>query len=157
MHRSISLDDVKIVQDMRPVKFVIKCVQNSDDSERLADVGVDVDVGVIMNGADIVALIALGAKLTLIDRAYLYGLMAGGRAGVDRTILILSDQVVRTVKVLEVTSVEEPAPTHVTQLERLTPRARSSPPRPCSWWSPARVRGPLSEPTNHHQRAVRLR
>ena len=44
------------------------------------DATVMVDTG-IMNGADIVASIALGAKFTLIGRAYLYGLMAGGRAG----------------------------------------------------------------------------
>ena len=35
-----------------------------------------IDTG-IMNGADIVASVALGAKFTLIGRAYLYGLMAG--------------------------------------------------------------------------------
>ncbi len=88
------------------------------------DTEVMVDTG-IMNGADVVASIALGAKFTLIGRAYLYGLMAGGRAGVDRTIQILSDQVVRTMKLLEVASIEELAPKHVTQLERLIPRAVS--------------------------------
>ncbi len=86
------------------------------------DTEVMVDTG-IMNGADVVASIALGAKFTLIGRAYLYGLMAGGRAGVDRTIEILSDQVVRTMKLLEVASIEELAPKHVTQLQRLAPRA----------------------------------
>ncbi|MGV8911388.1 MAG: alpha-hydroxy acid oxidase [Rhodoglobus sp.] len=86
------------------------------------DVEVMVDTG-IMNGADIVASMALGAKFTLIGRAYLYGLMAGGREGVDRTIEILSDQIIRTMKLLEVTSIEELEPKHVTQLERLAPRA----------------------------------
>ena len=81
-----------------------------------------IDTG-IMNGADIVASIALGAKFTLIGRAYLYGLMAGGREGVDRTISILSDQVVRTMKLLEVASLEELTPAHVTQLQRLVPRS----------------------------------
>ena len=47
----------------------------------------------IMSGADIVAAIALGARFTLVGRAYLYGLMAGGEAGVDRAIEILSGQV----------------------------------------------------------------
>jgi len=41
---------------------------------------VAIDTG-IMNGADIVASVALGARFTMIGRAYLYGLMAGGRAG----------------------------------------------------------------------------
>ncbi|CAN5118001.1 quinone-dependent L-lactate dehydrogenase [soil metagenome] len=94
--------------------------------EVVREVGKDTEVMVdtgIMNGADIVASIALGAKFTLIGRAYLYGLMAGGRAGVDRTIQILSDQVVRTMKLLEVASVAELEPRHVTQLQRLVPRA----------------------------------
>jgi L-lactate dehydrogenase (cytochrome) len=86
-----------------------------------SDVEVMVDTG-IMNGADIVASMALGAKFTLIGRAYLYGLMAGGREGVDRAIEILSDQIVRTMKLLEVTSIDELEPKHVTQLQRLVPR-----------------------------------
>ena len=53
------------------------------------EVEVMVDTG-IMHGADIVASIAHGARFTLIGRAYLYGLMAGGREGVDKTLEILS-------------------------------------------------------------------
>jgi L-lactate dehydrogenase (cytochrome) len=87
------------------------------------DVEIVVDTG-IMNGADIVASIALGARFTLIGRAYLYGLMAGGRQGVDRTIQILSDQIVRTMKLLGAHSLEELTPKHVTQLERLGPIRR---------------------------------
>jgi L-lactate dehydrogenase (cytochrome) len=70
----------------------------------------------IMSGADIVASVALGARFTLVGRAYLYGLMAGGRAGVDRTIEILSDEVARTMKLLGVASIDELEPGHVTQL-----------------------------------------
>ena len=79
-----------------------------------------IDTG-IMNGADIIAAVALGAKFTIIGRAYLYGLMAGGRAGVDRTIEILSEEIVRTMKLLGVSSIDELEPRHVTQLTRLTP------------------------------------
>ena len=79
-----------------------------------------IDTG-IMNGADIVASIALGADFTIVGRAYLYGLMAGGRAGVDRVIEILSEEVVRTMKLLGVSSIEELEPRHVTQLTRLVP------------------------------------
>ncbi|MBX3194158.1 MAG: alpha-hydroxy-acid oxidizing protein [Microbacteriaceae bacterium] len=80
-----------------------------------------IDTG-IMHGADIVAAIALGAKFTLIGRAYLYGLMAGGRQGVDRTIQILTDQIVRTMKLLGTHTIAELEPGHVTPLHRLTPR-----------------------------------
>ena len=81
---------------------------------------ITLDTG-IMNGADIVAALALGAQFTLVGRAYLYGLMAGGRAGVDRAITILGDQIVRTMKLLQVSSVAELNPGHVTQLRRLIP------------------------------------
>ncbi|GAA1742859.1 quinone-dependent L-lactate dehydrogenase [Microbacterium paludicola] len=84
------------------------------------DATVMIDTG-IMNGADIVASVALGAKFTLIGRAYLYGLMAGGRAGVDRTIAILRSEIERTMKLLGVSSLEELEPRHVTQLTRVAP------------------------------------
>jgi L-lactate dehydrogenase (cytochrome) len=87
-----------------------------------ADTEILLDTG-IMSGADIVAAIALGARFTLVGRAYLYGLMAGGREGVDRTIEILSSQIRRTMRLLGVTSLAELEPAHVTQLERLTPRS----------------------------------
>lgn len=90
------------------------------------DATVMVDTG-IMNGADIVASMALGAKFTLIGRAYLYGLMAGGRAGVDRTIAILRDEIERTMKLLGVSSIAELEPAHVTQLQRLAPRPHGAP------------------------------
>lgn len=86
------------------------------------DATVMIDTG-IMNGADIVAAVAMGAKFTLIGRAYLYGLMAGGRRGVDRTIEILRTEIERTMKLLGVSTLAELEPRHVTQLERLVPRA----------------------------------
>ena len=84
------------------------------------DVEVMIDTG-IMSGADIVAAIALGARFTLVGRAYLYGLMAGGRAGADRAIEILSDEIARTMKLLGVSAINELEPSHVTQLRRLAP------------------------------------
>lgn len=85
------------------------------------DATVMVDTG-IMSGADIVASLALGAKFTLVGRAYLYGLMAGGKEGVDRMIQILHSEIQRTMALLGVSSIEELEPRHVTQLQRLAPR-----------------------------------
>lgn len=85
------------------------------------DLEIIVDTG-IRSGADIVAAIALGADFTLIGRAYLYGLMAGGRQGVDRTIEILSDEVERTMKLLQVPTLKDLTPEHVTQLSRYSRR-----------------------------------
>ena len=90
----------------------------------MREVGKDVEIAIdtgIMSGADIVASIALGAKFTLVGRAYLYGLMAGGRQGVDRAIAILRDQIERTMKLLGVATLAELAPGHVTQLARAYP------------------------------------
>jgi L-lactate dehydrogenase (cytochrome) len=84
------------------------------------DATVMIDTG-IMNGADIVAAVALGAKFTLVGRAYLYGLMAGGRDGVDRMIEILRSEIERTMSLLGVSSLDELEPRHVTQLSRLVP------------------------------------
>jgi L-lactate dehydrogenase (cytochrome)/glycolate oxidase len=61
----------------------------------------------IMHGADIIAAKAMGADFTWVGRAYLYGLMAGGRVGVDRTLTILQTQMMRTLKLLGAKSLEE--------------------------------------------------
>jgi L-lactate dehydrogenase (cytochrome) len=77
------------------------------------DIEIHLDTGVT-SGADIVAAIALGARFTMVGRAYLYGLMAGGRAGVDRMIAILRGDIERTMRLLGATCLEELAPHHVT-------------------------------------------
>ncbi|MFI2753603.1 alpha-hydroxy-acid oxidizing protein [Cellulomonas sp. P22] len=71
-----------------------------------------VDTG-ITTGADVVAALALGADATLVGRAYLYGLMAGGERGVDRAAEILTGEVARTMALLGVSSVGELGPQHV--------------------------------------------
>ncbi len=63
------------------------------------EVEVYVDTG-ILSGADVIAAVALGATGALVGRAYLYGLMAGGRAGVDRALTILHEEAVRTMHLL---------------------------------------------------------
>ncbi len=85
------------------------------------DVEVHLDTG-IMSGQDIVAALAHGAHFTLVGRAYLYGLMAGGREGADRAIEILRGQIERTMRLLGVASLDELESRHVTQLVRLEPR-----------------------------------
>ena len=67
----------------------------------------------IMSGADIVAALALGAKATMVGRAYLYGLMAGGERGVDRAAEILTKEIRRTMQLLGVRTVSELEPRHV--------------------------------------------
>jgi L-lactate dehydrogenase (cytochrome) len=103
--------------DRAPVPFHLLPVvarELGKDTEILLDTG-------IMSGADIVAAIALGARCTLVGRAYLYGLMAGGEAGVNRAIEILETGLLRTMRLLGVTCLQELSPKHVTQLRRLVP------------------------------------
>ena len=85
------------------------------------DCEIFVDTG-IMHGADVVASIAHGAKFTLIGRAYLYGLMAGGREGVDRALEILKGQMSRTMRLVGVKSLDELEPGHAIMLQRLMER-----------------------------------
>ena len=85
------------------------------------DAEVHLDTG-IMHGQDIIAAIAKGAKFTMVGRAYLYGLMAGGREGVDKMISILSSEMTRTMKLLGARSLDELEPGHVKILEKITYR-----------------------------------
>ncbi|HEX9073112.1 MAG TPA: alpha-hydroxy acid oxidase [Pseudolabrys sp.] len=57
----------------------------SSDTEVLFDGG-------IRTGADMMRALALGARACLIGRAYIYGLGAGGRAGVSKAIDILKNE-----------------------------------------------------------------
>jgi L-lactate dehydrogenase (cytochrome) len=75
------------------------------------DLEVHLDTG-IMHGGDILAAIAHGAQYTYIGRAYLYGLMAGGQDGVERALQILQNQMIRSMKLLGVSSLEELQPKH---------------------------------------------
>lgn len=89
------------------------------------DVELMIDTG-IMSGADVVAAVAMGAKSTMIGRAYLYGLMAGGHAGVVRALEILTGEIKRTMQLLGVSDLSELGSRHVTQLRELGPVSVSS-------------------------------
>lgn len=65
-----------------------------------------VDSG-IRHGADVLTAVALGADAGVLGRAYLYGLMAGGEAGVDRALDLIAGQFRSTMQLLGVTSVAE--------------------------------------------------
>ncbi len=100
--------------DRAPVPFhllpeVVKAVGKKTE--------VHVDTG-IMHGADVIAALAAGAKFTWIGRAYLYGLMAGGKPGVDRSLEILKSQMIRTMKLLGARTISELEPDHVRFIAR---------------------------------------
>jgi L-lactate dehydrogenase (cytochrome) len=67
----------------------------------------------ITHGQDIVAALALGADAVMAGRAYLYGLMAGGERGVERTVEILRDQYQRGLQLLGLDATSKIARRHV--------------------------------------------
>jgi L-lactate dehydrogenase (cytochrome) len=69
--------------------------------------------GGILNGADVVAAVAMGARACLVGRAYLYGLMAGGERGVTRAGEMLSKELIRTMQLLGVRRVGDLSPDRV--------------------------------------------
>jgi L-lactate dehydrogenase (cytochrome) len=61
--------------------------------------------GGIRRGTDIIKALALGARAVGIGRAYLYGLAAGGEAGVARAISILADELRRDLALMGYTDI----------------------------------------------------
>ena len=77
--------------------------------EVVAAVGKKMEVyidGGIMSGKDVLAAIGHGAKAVLIGRAYLYGLMAAGGAGVEKALSILCQEMKTTMQLTGVTSID---------------------------------------------------
>ncbi len=73
-------------------------------------VGSDIEVlfdGGIRTGADIVRALGLGARACLIGRAYIYGLGAGGKAGVAKAIDILRKELEFSMALTGVTRVAD--------------------------------------------------
>jgi L-lactate dehydrogenase (cytochrome) len=103
--------------DRAPIPFHLLPEVKQAFSADNTNAAIMLDTG-IMSGADIVAALALGADFTLIGRAYLYGLMAGGRAGVDRTLQILEKDMARTMALLGVSKISELTPDHVRLLNK---------------------------------------
>ncbi|WP_406630508.1 pre-mycofactocin synthase MftD [Amycolatopsis sp. WGS_07] len=73
-------------------------------------VGKDVEVlldGGIRRGSDVVKALALGARAVLIGRAYLWGLAAGGQAGVENVLDVLRNGIDSTLLALGHRSVHD--------------------------------------------------
>jgi L-lactate dehydrogenase (cytochrome) len=72
--------------------------------------------GGVRRGSDIVKACALGATACSIGRPYLYGLAAGGEAGVDRALTLLREEFERSMALAGVNDVAGLASRHVRQL-----------------------------------------
>jgi isopentenyl diphosphate isomerase/L-lactate dehydrogenase-like FMN-dependent dehydrogenase len=58
-------------------------------------------------GTDIIKALALGARGVLLGKAYLYGLGAGGEAGVSRVIEILQSEIQRNMMLMGLNSIAD--------------------------------------------------
>ncbi|HET6560419.1 MAG TPA: alpha-hydroxy acid oxidase [Marmoricola sp.] len=71
-----------------------------------------VDSGV-RSGGDVLAAVGLGARAVLVGRPYLYGLMVGGRRGVDTALEILVSELVRAMNLVGAAGIGEISGDHV--------------------------------------------
>jgi len=69
--------------------------------------------GGVRRGTDVIKALALGAQGVMLGRATLYGLAAGGEAGVARALEMLCTEADRTLGLLGCNSVSELGPVHV--------------------------------------------
>ncbi len=81
--------------------------------EIVAAVGDELEVFVdsgFRRGTDVIKALALGARAVLIGRPYLYGLSAGGQAGVARALELLQAEIIRDMKLMGLRKVSEITP-----------------------------------------------
>jgi len=69
--------------------------------------------GGIRRGTHVLKALALGAKACSIGRPYLYGLAAGGQAGVERALFLLKEELERDLALLGCRCIAELRPDHV--------------------------------------------
>ena len=95
---------------------------------RIVDaVGADIEVmfdGGIRSGQDVLRALALGARSCLIGRAFLYGLGAGGQAGVARAIEIIGKELDVSMALTGTRTVGEIGPQVLVDGGELRPAAR---------------------------------
>ena len=89
--------------------------------ERLGDAPEIICDGGVRRGSDVFKALALGANGVSIGRPYLYGLAAGGEAGVDRALSLLLAEFERTLALAGVNDIAAIRPGHV----RPSPTGRS--------------------------------
>ena len=74
--------------------------------------------GGIRRGTDVLKALCLGASAVMVGRAYLYGLGAGGEAGVDRALSLLSSEIRRNMALLGCPSVQQLSGKYVREIGR---------------------------------------
>jgi (S)-mandelate dehydrogenase len=103
-----------IVLSNHGARHVDNCISPMEILPTVAkEVGDQVEIlvdGGFRRGSDVIKAIALGARAVLLGRATLYGLAAGGEAGVDRALELLTSEIVRTLGQLGCNRMSELSP-----------------------------------------------
>ena len=76
--------------------------------------------GGIQRGSDVMKAIALGATATAVGKLQCWGLAAGGTAGLVRALEILEDEIISSMALLGVTSMNELGPAYLRKAEAVT-------------------------------------
>ena len=72
--------------------------------------------GGVRRGTDIIKALALGATACMAGRPYLYGLAAGGQAGVERALSLLQEELRRDMMLLGVSDIAQLNRSHLRAL-----------------------------------------
>ena len=74
--------------------------------------------GGVRRGADAIKALCLGATAVMVGRAYLFGLGAGGEAGVDRALELLTGEIKRNMALLGCPSVQQLSSRYVREIRQ---------------------------------------
>ncbi len=77
--------------------------------------------GGVRRGTDVLKALCLGATACMAGRPYLYGLGAGGRAGVERAMEILKEEIRRDLTLLGCAKVTDLGPQYLREIDRAAP------------------------------------
>jgi isopentenyl diphosphate isomerase/L-lactate dehydrogenase-like FMN-dependent dehydrogenase len=138
--RPVQWSDLTWIRDAWPGPVIVKGILTGDDARRSIDGGASAIIvsnhgGLTLDGVpaslsalpevldaiqgrvevllDGVKAVALGARATLIGRAYVMGLAVDGAAGIKRVLEIIQDDIQRALAFLGCSSVLELTPDHV--------------------------------------------
>ena len=96
------------VNCLTSLSLLMPPLKNSDALQNLSTNQLELIVdGGIRRGTHIIKALALGANACSIGRPYVYGLAAGGQQGVEHALLLLKNEVERSMALLGVKSIQE--------------------------------------------------